>query len=247
MYFIDTHIHLQAYNAKTAPQIIGEAAACGVGKLVCAAITEADWAHIADLAVKYPQTVIPAFGIHPWYLETLSAGWTQRLAEMLAHFPQALIGETGLDRHHNPVPEIQAEVFRTHMDLAAQFNRPLLIHAVKAWDWLQDFWPQLQKRRFVFHSFNARREQLEQVIKAGGYISFSNSVLRNRNFAALAAAVPVDKLLFETDGPFQGPQGKESHPCQIADICAATAAARSEPAGKLAAQVYANSLRFIDV
>lgn len=247
MYFIDTHIHLQAYNAKTAPQIIGEAAACGVGKLVCAAITEADWAHIADLAVKYPQTVIPAFGIHPWYLETLSAGWTQRLAEMLAYFPQALIGETGLDRHHNPVPEIQAEVFRTHMDLAAQFNRPLLIHAVKAWDWLQDFWPQLQKRRFVFHSFNARREQLEQVIKAGGYISFSNSVLRNRDFAALAAAVPADKLLFETDGPFQGPQGKESHPCQIADICAATAAARSEPAGKLAAQVYANSLRFIDV
>lgn len=247
MYFIDTHIHLQAYNAKTAPQIIGEATACGVGKLVCAAITEADWAHIADLAVKYPQTVIPALGIHPWYLETLSAGWTQRLAEMLAHFPQALIGETGLDRHHNPVPEIQAEVFRTHMDLAAQFNRPLLIHAVKAWDWLQDFWPQLQKRRFVFHSFNARREQLEQVIKAGGYISFSNSVLRNRDFAALAAAVPADKLLFETDGPFQGPQGKESHPCQIADICAATAAARSEPAGKLAAQVYANSLRFIDV
>lgn len=247
MYFIDTHIHLQAYNAKTAPQIIGEAAACGVGKLVCAAITEADWAHIADLAVKYPQTVIPAFGIHPWYLENLSAGWTQRLAEMLAHFPQALIGETGLDRHHNPVPEIQAEVFRTHMDLAAQFNRPLLIHAVKAWDWLQDFWPQLQKRRFVFHSFNARREQLEQVIKAGGYISFSNSVLRNRDFAALAAAVPADKLLFETDGPFQGPEGKESHPCQIADICAATAAARSEPAEKLAAQVYANSLRFIDV
>ena len=247
MYFIDTHIHLQAYNAKTAPQIISEAAACGVGKLVCAAITEADWAHIADLAVKYPQTVIPAFGIHPWYLETLSAGWTQRLAEMLAHFPQALIGETGLDRHHNPVPEIQAEVFRTHMDLAAQFNRPLLIHAVKAWDWLQDFWPQLQKRRFVFHSFNARHEQLDKVRKNGGYISFSNSILRNRNFSALAAAVPSDKLLFETDGPFQGPEGKESHPCQIADICAATAAARSEPAEKLAAQVYANSLRFIDV
>lgn len=247
MYFIDTHIHLQAYNAKTAPQIISEAAAHGVNKLVCAAITEADWPQTAGLADKYSQTVVPAFGIHPWYLETLSAGWTQRLAEMLVRFPQALIGETGLDRLHNPAPEIQTEVFRVHMDLATQFNRPLLIHAVKAWEWLPDFWPQLQKRRFVFHSFNARHEQLDKVIKNGGYISFSNSILRNRDFSALARAVPDEKLLFETDGPFQGPEGKESHPCQIPDLCAAIAEARSQPAEKLAAQVYANSLRFIDV
>ena len=247
MYFIDTHIHLQAYNAKTAPQIISEAAACQVQKLVCAAVTEADWLLVGNLAEKYPQTVIPAFGIHPWYLEKLSNGWQERLAEMLTRFPQALIGETGLDRSRNSDPEPQGEVFRAHLELAEQFDRPLLIHAVKAWEWLEAFWPLLRKRRFVIHSFNARREQLDKIIKVGGYISFSNSVLRNRDFAALAAAVPAEKLLFETDGPFQGAEGKDSHPCQIAALCAEVAAARSETAAGLAAQVYMNSLRFIDV
>lgn len=247
MYFIDTHIHLQAYNAKTAPQIISEAAACDVRKLVCAAVTEADWQMIGGWAEKYPQAVVPAFGIHPWYLETLSNGWRGRLAEQLERFPQALIGETGLDRSRNPEPEPQAEVFRIHLELAEQFDRPLLIHAVKVWDWLEAYWPQLRERRFVIHSFNARREQLDKIIKAGGYVSFSNSIYRNRDFAALAAAVPAEKLLFETDGPFQGPEGKDSHPCQIAALCAKVAAARPEPAADLAARVYLNSLRFINV
>lgn len=246
MYFIDSHIHLQAFQAKTAPQIIAEAAACGVNKLVCASIIEGDWAKLSALATEFPDTVTPAFGVHPWYLDNLSAGWQQRLAAVLEQSPTALIGETGLDRIHQPEPAEQTAVFKVHLELAEQFNRPLLIHAVKANEWLEPFWETLSERRFVFHSFNGRRELLDKVLTAGGYISFSNSILRNRDFTALAQAIPLDRLLFETDGPFQG-DGKDSHPCQIPDLCAKIAAVRGETAASLAAAVYDNSLRFIHV
>ena len=67
MQFIDTHIHLQDYKTKSAPQIIAGARAAGVEKFVCAAVTEKDWPEVAALAEAYPEVVVPAYGLHPWY------------------------------------------------------------------------------------------------------------------------------------------------------------------------------------
>lgn len=75
MQFIDTHIHLQDYKTKSAPQIIAGARAAGVEKFVCAAVTEEDWPEVAALAEAYPEVVVPAYGLHPWYAGQARPGW----------------------------------------------------------------------------------------------------------------------------------------------------------------------------
>ncbi len=238
MQFIDTHIHLQDYKSNNAPQILQTFAE---ERFVCAATTEADWPAVAGLARQYPRQIIPAFGLHPWYLEKRSADWETKLRAQLRAFPQALVGECGLDRLKNPQPELQQQIFAAHIKIAADFGRPLLVHALKAQDWLENFWPLLKSVRFVLHSFSGSVEMLRRAVGFGAYISFAPASLRRKNIAALAAVVPPNRLLVESDGPYQG------NPADIAFLISALAGLRHEGADALAAQIYQNSLEFIHV
>lgn len=241
MQFIDTHLHLQDYKSKDTPQILAAAAAAGVREVVCAAVREADWAAVGHLAEVFPQQVVPAFGLHPWYAEEAAPGWERRLGCLLEKYPRALIGECGLDRLKHPYPRPQQDIFTAHIRLAAEFARPLLVHAVKAQDWLEDFWPQLQKVRFVLHSFGGSTGFLRRAVHFGAYISFAPSVRRRKNFAELAAAVPAERLLLESDGPYQG------EPADIPALAEEIAAFRGVATADLAARVYLNSREFINV
>ena len=154
MQFIDTHLHLQDYKTGFATDIVRESLSAGVTKLVCAATGMFDWDKVARYAKQYPGTVIPAFGLHPWYLQEAKPDWLPRLREFLARFPEALIGECGLDGIKNPDDEPQNSIFYQHLFLAEELQRPLIIHAVKAQDWLENYWDMLPEK-CVFHSYNA--------------------------------------------------------------------------------------------
>lgn len=240
MQFIDTHIHLQDYKTRSAPQVLAAAAAAGVRRVVCAAIREADWADVAALHEQNADTVIPAFGLHPWYLEDCRPGWETRLARMFEKYPRALVGETGLDRLKNPQPLPQKEIFAAQADLARQYGRPLLIHAVKAQEWLEDLWNRLPPK-FVFHSFSGKKELLQKIVKTGGYVSLSPSILRQPGKEGIIAAIPENRLLLETDGPYQG------EPERLPDLLRYVADVRQTETADLAATVYRNSEEFIDV
>lgn len=238
MQFIDTHIHLQDYKSNNAPQILQTP---GAVKFVCAATQEADWPAVEKLARQYPHQIIPAFGLHPWYLEKCSADWEAKLQAQLRAFPQALVGECGLDRLKNPQSEPQQQIFAAHIKIASALGRPLLVHALKAQDWLENFWPQLKSVRFVLHSFSGSVEMLQRAVGFGAYISFAPASLRRKNIAALAAAVPAHRLLAESDGPYQG------NPADIGSLIAALADLRHEDVDALSMQIYQNSLEFIHV
>lgn len=122
MQFIDTHIHLQDYKTKSAPQIIAGARAAGVEKFVCAAVTEEDWPEVAALAEAYPEVVVPAYGLHPWYAGQARPGWEKRLEAYLRRCPAALVGEAGLDRLHNSEIEPQLSVFGLRLSLPVLLN-----------------------------------------------------------------------------------------------------------------------------
>lgn len=245
MEFIDTHIHLQDYKQKCATEIIASALKAGCKKLVCAAVVESDWQNIALLFQQYPEIIIPAFGCHPWYIERISENWEQRLEQMLKQFPCALVGETGLDRIHHQEKEPQLAFFKTQIALAQKYRRPLLVHAVKVNEWLEDCW-NILPQKFVMHSFNGRQELLQKALKAGGYISFSASILRNRDKEQLIRSVPVDKLLVETDGPYQAIEKDiESEPMFIPALIRQLAKIRGDGEERLAQQIYQNSLEFI--
>ena len=245
MQFIDTHLHLQDYKTGFATDIVKTAQEAGVNKVVCAATGQFDWDKVARYAKQYPETVIPAFGLHPWYLQEAKPDWQLRLREFLARFPNALIGECGLDGIKNPDDEPQNSIFYQQILLAKELKRPLIIHAVKAQEWLENYW-EILPAKFVFHSYNGKREILKKIIKAGGYVSFSASILRNPDRQELANLIPADKLLLETDGPYQGPDKNiEVTPAFLPRLAAEVAAWRGEDLQSFATRVYHNSLEFI--
>lgn len=246
MQFMDTHIHLQDFKTKNATDIVKTAQAAGVGRLVCVSAAEDDWGKAAAFARQYPDIVTPAFGLHPWYARAAGTDWEQRLAGYLEQYPQALVGEAGLDRFRDKEAEPQNAVFRKQLELAKKYNRPLLIHAVRAQGWLDEYW-KLLPDKFVFHSFNGRRELLDKILKAGGYVSLSPSVLRNPHKEEIVPLIPLERLLLETDGPVQSlSRDSEGTPWELPVLAAEIAALRGEEAEYLAARVYQNSMEFIN-
>lgn len=241
--FMDSHIHLQDYNANNTTEIIQAAEACGVDKFIAVSSTEGQWADVLKLAQSYPHQIIPALGIHPWYIGQICDGWEKRLENLLLQNPQALVGECGLDRIKNPEFAPQREIFSIQLELARKYQRSLLIHAVKAAEWLEDFWKFLPERS-VFHAFGGRMDMLKKLLNHGGYAAFGFAIFKNRDAQQILRYVPADRILFETDAPYMSPvKGQPNLPQYLPEIAAEIAKIRGEDLETLAAQVYQNSLK----
>ena len=201
MQFIDSHLHLQDYKTNNAPQIIADLRAKGFVKIVCASSTPSDWNQVADLAARYPDMIIPAFGLHPWYVKGAPADWPDTIRQYLQKFPDAWVGECGLDRLKAPTEDGQAEAFSAQIELAQELSRPLNIHVLKADNWLRRFWP-VMPPRFMLHSFGGSIEFLREALTRGAVISLSAAVLKRKNGIEIIRAVPSDRLLLESDAPY---------------------------------------------
>ena len=242
MQFIDTHIHLQDYKSSNATDIINAAIASGCKKLVCVSANVSDWEKVAVLCDEYPEVVVPAFGIHPWYAAEATRDWKERLAVHLRRFPQALIGECGIDLFKNKDITLQSEVFVEQIELAKSLERPLIVHAVRAQSWFQNNWDKMPEK-FVIHSFGGSVEFLRQIMARGGYVGLSALSLRKQALPEILAAVNPQRLLVETDAPSQSLQrGKEGQQQEVAQIIA-TLEKISDKAW--ATQIYQNSEEFI--
>ena len=202
MEFTDSHHHLQDYKTKNAQQILETLRKNNFIKVVNVSSKPDEWNTIAEIATQNPKTVIPAFGLHPWFIKEASANWIQKLKEMLIKFPYAQIGECGLDRLKAPAWEGQLDVFEQQIELARSFQRPLNIHLLKAENDFHSFWHKMPQK-FMFHSFSASTAFLKKALDNGAYISVSATVLKRKNAAEIICFTPLNRLLTETDAPYQ--------------------------------------------
>lgn len=239
MHFIDTHIHLQDFETEIM-QLMRQLKQSGTDKCICVSATEQDWEKVAVLAQKFPQSVIPAFAVHPWYAGNSQPDWKKHLEQMIKDFPSALIGECGFDGIKGPEQSLQEEVFDFHIALADKYRRPLLLHIVKAQNQLSNYRNKI-KQPFVFHSFNGSAEFLKQVLKYNGYVAFNAKILQNKKAETIIKAVPENRLLFETDAPYQSNIG------DLTLLCEKIAAIRGSGVEETANNVYYNSLRIINL
>ncbi|KAK4272281.1 hypothetical protein QN277_020863 [Acacia crassicarpa] len=208
MKLFDAHCHLQDPRIldKT-PQLINTAQEVGVAYFAVNGISEKDWHLVEDMSHNYP-SVIPCFGLHPWFIADRSSNWFESLREYLDATPSAAVGEIGLDRgllaKHSKFSD-QVEILRPQLELAKELNKPASVHCVDAFDDLL----QLMKSMgpfpagIILHSYIGSAEMVPEFSKLGAYFSFSGHLLFLKPDEAkeVLKTVPRDRILLETDGP----------------------------------------------
>lgn len=264
----DTHTHMQDPRLDACRDTALLAAAeAGVTGLCCCTTAPADWDAVATLVREpppgAPSILVPAFGVHPWYVTALADDWGDRLdAHLLAH-PTAAVGECGLDGMRRDIPAaLQSAVLRHQLTLAESRGRPIVLHGARAWGALLEATRPFSERIpvCIAHSFGGSIELLRDWLQLGGYVSFSGT-LCNPNATrvrAAAAATPADRLLIETDTPDLFPVGGTpcpgtaapsavgkkralNHPGNLAVVLAALAEVRNTPSDVLAELTAANA------
>ena len=158
------------------------------------------------LAEKYPY-IWAAVGIHPGHVSEIPENWEAELERLLGHPKVAALGEIGLDYHYdNAQRELQQRIFRRQLEIAAKHNKPVVIHSRDAsgdtMEILREYRP-----RGVMHCFSGSAETAKEVIKLGMYIGFTGVLTFKNSKKAweACAAVPIDRLLLETDCPYMAP------------------------------------------
>ena len=249
---VDTHAHLDDPRLRDQiDAVLGRALAAGVVQVVAIGTTAVDSAAVCRMAATRPG-VFAAVGIHPNELADEQPGdWDKVVA--LARRPRVVaIGETGLDRYRDRTPfDLQRAGFARHLQLARELDLALVIHcresAVDILDELARFGGPI---RGVLHSFTGDLTQADTFLDFGLHLSFAGMItFANRSLDALrevAARVPIDRLLVETDSPYLAPhphRGTTNEPARVAHTAARLAELRSLPLDEFAEATTANARR----
>jgi TatD DNase family protein len=251
MNIFDSHAHLQdnrIFSSCTA--LLERAEICGVRRILCCGSNEQDWGVVAGLYEKYPDRIIPAFGIHPFYVHGLSDHWLETLIGLLDQYPGAAVGEIGLDKWIKDWDyQQQLDIFRKQMDYAVLYNRPVSIHCRNAW---QDLHTVISDTGVpacggAVHSWSGSAEMVHVMIKHNLSISFSGSVTNDNNRKGIRALleVPAEMLLIESDAPDLPPSQRKfpNEPSYIVDTIKKIAELRMVTDTDLAEQTFKNASR----
>jgi TatD DNase family protein len=254
----DTHCHLTSKGLfEHRRQVIAEAIAAGVTRMIEVACAPADLEPALQLRREFPQQVLLAAGIHPHEAGRVADEDLQRVAR-LWHEDKGIVavGEIGLDYHYDFSPgDVQQAVFRRQLELAADTSLPLVIHCRKAHG---DAVRILKEhgyagRRVVFHCFSSSAQQAAELRSLGWWTSFTGVVtFKNAKDTQQACAeTPADMLMFETDCPYMTPEPirkvRPNAPQYLAHTVRFAAALRGTSFEALAEQTTASALRFFSV
>jgi TatD DNase family protein len=254
---IDSHCHLadDAFAADL-QAVVDRAAEAGLTGAMCilSAGDEAELSAAGRILAAWT-AVRFSTGIHPHNAGTF-AGRTEEvrgaLAESIERVGAKAIGEIGLDYHYDFSPrEVQRDVFAAQVDVARERSLPIVIHTREA---TADTFAILREAgpgvRGVFHCFTGDRAMAAAALDLGFYISLAGIVTfpKAAELREVAKAVPIDRLLVETDSPYLAPvphRGKRNEPAFVARTVDAIAAVRGVPAADLARQTAGNFAAFL--
>jgi len=218
----DSHAHLddERFNHEQ-DEVIARAAAAGVTGILNAGADMESSQRAVRLALKYPN-VYAAVGMHPHDAKLMVNDDYDQLAAWACEPKVVAIGEIGLDYYYDHSPrEIQQKVFIRQLDLARQTGKPVIIHDRDAHaDILAIVKDQGKGIPGVFHCFSGSVEMMREVLKLGFYISIAGPVTfpKSVKLKDVAAQVPLDRLLVETDCPYLTPhpyRGKRNEPAFV--------------------------------
>jgi TatD DNase family protein len=245
---IDSHAHLTDDRlAGEVGEVLERARGAGVSRVVTIGTTLDDSRAAVALSKLHPDVYASA-GVHPHSAEEASPEALSEI-EALAREPEVVaLGETGLDYFYDNAPrEAQRRSFLHHLEMGRRLDLPVVVHAREADD---DVVALLREAgagtRGVLHCFAGRRPMLEAALALGWYVSFSGMITFPKyGDAELLRAVPLDRLLVETDSPYLTPvphRGKRNEPAHVALVSRRAAELREEDAELVATATARNAM-----
>ena len=249
---VDSHCHLDFPDfADDLDGVVGRAGQAGVGLLLTIGTHLSRHERVLRVAERFPN-VYCSVGIHPHEAGTEPAATVERLLELAAHPKVVAFGETGLDYFYDKSPrDRQRASFRIHLQAAHRTGLPVIVHTRDADDDTAAILAEeMGQGAFtgLIHCFSSGPQFAEKAIELGLYISASG-IMTFKTAEALRAtlrAVPLDRLLVETDAPYLAPvpfRGKRNEPAYVAHTAARLAEIKEVPFADLERASTANFLR----
>ena len=241
---VDSHSHLQfsEFDADR-DAVLERARVAGVEAVVVLGTDIPTSEQAVALAERFPE-VIATTGCHPHDAASMDEGAWRRLEELVRHPRAAAVGEIGLDFYRDLSPrETQLEVFRRQLALAAEVGLPVAIHCREAhtdMELIVTEWAARCRREGVegplgvMHYFSGDLDLARRYVAMGFLISVHGSVTypKSDRLRQVAAALPLESLVLETDAPYGAPQsrrGQRNEPAYLAETAEFVAGLRGEP------------------
>ena len=248
--WFDTHCHL--YELEDAEDAVARAREAGVSGMVVLGVDPEHSKRALELTRLDGVRAGAAF--HPTSAEGWEDAWGDEIDRLLEDDRVVAVGETGIDLYWDKsFFEDQERAFKRHVRMSKEHDKPLVIHTRNSFDETATILEDVgAPKRLVFHCWSGDESQLERALSLGSMISFAGNVSYKsaEDLRRVAAVVPSERLLVETDAPYLAPvphRGKKNEPAFVAHVGATVAAARSTPAGELAEVTTANALRFFGI
>lgn len=249
----DTHAHYddEAFDSDR-HELLTRLFSETVGCIITVGCAADRWADTISLAERY-ENMYAAVGIHPEDIYDLPADYLEQI-EKLAQNPKVVaIGEMGLDYHYeNYDKEKQIQVFTEQLRLANRISKPVIIHSRDAVEDTMRILRAEKPKKAVMHCFSGSAETAEEVLSLGLYISFTGVLTFKNAKKAISAcqAVPIDRLMLETDCPYMAPvpyRGERCDSSMILSTAAKMAEIKGVSAEKMIEICNENAKRFFGI
>lgn len=255
MRLIDTHAHLDFDNLQEDfDALLGRAGEAGVERVVTIGASDGLESNYRARAIARDREHIRCTaGIHPHDADIYDDETFGTIRDEFAEDEQVVaIGETGLDYHYENAPVAdQKASFRAHLELSKEVDKPVVIHSREADDDTIELLEETGVTGGILHCFTGGRPMAERLFELDFYISFSGIVTfgGSDELRSIAADVPEDRILFETDSPFLAPdpkRGETNEPAYVRHTAEQLAEVRDVSLEELAEQVWENAARVFD-
>ncbi len=250
---VDSHAHLDMPQFESDREaMIERAHQAGVRTLLAIAVDPNALDASLPFAERY-DWIYAAAGVHPHEAQLATREHYDKLSALAKHPRFLAWGEIGLDYHYDHSPrDVQQRVFNEQLELARDASLPIIIHCREAWEDCLAFLEQRWRSAAlggILHCFTGTFEQARRGLDMGFLVSFAGNVTypKAQNLREVAAQVPLESLLIETDSPYLAPQvqrGRRNEPAYVVEVAKTLGPVRNLPAAEIAAATAGNFRRF---
>ena len=250
MELFDSHCHLDDERFdEDREEVFRELRESGVTRMTCVA-SDLKTAESSLRFAEAHEGVYATCGVHPHEAKDAPADYLQTIKTLCKTEPYVAIGEIGLDYYYDLSPrDVQKRVLNEQLDLAVAINMPCIFHIRDAHgDMVDIFRSRSTLPQGIIHCFSGSAETAKEYLRMGFYISFAGPLTFKKSVHLQAAcqAVPLDRLLIETDSPYLAPEPMRGHrntPANVRYVCEKAAELHGISAEEMARITYENAMR----